>query len=478
MPAPRRALPLLSALVLAAGLVACGDDEEGSAERDPNDDVAFNSCDEVECEGEIEGAAYEIALPEQWNGTLLLYSHGYRNAEAAPPNFDEPSTQPDPAPGWSAGNTEVGEALLEDGYALAGSAYASNGWAVEDGVTAGEDLYEFFRTEVGEPNRVYVWGDSLGGLITTLLAEKHPDWVSGVAPFCGAVAGPNDNLDIALDVAYAVKTFFYPELKLEGFTSNDEANQQWQAAAQALMASAADVSVGVPRILLTAALVDAPSKTRTYDGSSVESTVRGYAEAVLTALGFSTFGRYDIEQRVGGNPSGNADQDYAERVSEEERALIETVSPGATDTLLKLLEDGERVEADQSAREAFATTGTPTGALQDRAIALHTSADPLVIVQNQTVYRDRYVANEDASADFIQLFTVPPASYSPDEGAPYGAGHCNFTPESRLAVIDLLDNWVKNGVYPGSAAIAEAMGTDSGFSAAYMPGDWPNPDVR
>jgi hypothetical protein len=34
---------------------------------------------------------------------------------------------------------------------------------------------------------------------------------------------------------------------------------------------------------------------------------------VLTALGYGTFGRYEIEQRVGGNPSGNADADYAAR---------------------------------------------------------------------------------------------------------------------------------------------------------------------
>ena len=37
----------------------------------------------------------------------------------------------------------------------------------------------------------------------------------------------------------------------------------------------------------------------------------------------------------------------------------------------------------------------------------------------------------------LQLFTVPPPEYSQETGAPYGAGHCNFTPESRIAVIEL-----------------------------------------
>jgi hypothetical protein len=73
----------------------------------------------------------------------------------------------------------------------------------------------------------------------------------------------------------------------------------------------------------------------------------------------------------------------------------------------------------------------------------------------------------------VQLYTVPPATYSSTEGAPYGAGHCNFTPESRLAVIDLLDAWVRDGVYPGANAVADAMGTDSGYNALYRPGPWP-----
>ena len=58
--------------------------------------------------------------------------------------------------------------------------------------------------------------------------------------------------------------------------------------------------------------------------------MRARAESILTALGYGTYGRYEIEQRVGGNASGNDQADYSARVSEEERSLIETVSAGAT----------------------------------------------------------------------------------------------------------------------------------------------------
>ena len=161
-----------------------------------------------------------------------------------------------------------------------------------------------------------------------MLAERHPDWVSGAAPLCGVLAGPVMNLDLALDVAYSVKTLIYPELKLTGFASWDEAVQNWEGAYDAVVAAGEDVSVGVPKILITAALVDAPTKTKTYDGSTITSQVEARAESLLTAVGYATYGRYDIEQRFGGNPSGNDGVDYATRVSAEERDLIETVSSG------------------------------------------------------------------------------------------------------------------------------------------------------
>ena len=58
-------------------------------------------------------------MPSPWNGTLLLYSHGYR-----PPIGPNP-----PADTW--GSRPVADELLARGYALAGSSYATNGWAAE-----------------------------------------------------------------------------------------------------------------------------------------------------------------------------------------------------------------------------------------------------------------------------------------------------------------------------------------------------------
>lgn len=454
-------------------LAACSSATATDPTRDTATDIPFTGCDKVACSGEIGGAKYEIVMPVKWNGTLVLYSHGYRQAQPAPPDFAPTTDAADPAPGWSSGQKGVGQALLDQGYALAGSGYKSNGWAVADGVQADEDLHAFFVAKVAQPKRTLIWGDSLGGLITAVLAEKHPDWVSGSAPLCGVLAGPNKNLDLALDVAFAVKALIDPQLKLTGYTSWDDAVANWEGAAKAVQALATDVKNGVPKILLVAALVDAPGQTQDQDGASVVSKVTAYAESVLTALGYGTFGRYDIEQRVGGNPSENTGVDYATRVTPAERSLIDAVSPGATDRLLAQLATAPRISADSAARTRLAATGTPTGAVQDPMITMHTAADPLVLAQNETVYQQEYRANKKATADLIQLFTVAPSTYPSSTGAPYGAGHCNFTPQSRIGIVALLDRWVEDGAYPAPATVQQALGANSGLSLAYNPGPWP-----
>lgn len=474
------------AVAAATGILvlsACSAGATVPTARDTSTDVPFNGCDVVACEGSIEGAAYEILLPETWNGTLLIYSHGYRAAQPFPPQFEPSSTAATPAPGWDSGVTEVADALLERGYALVGSAYSANGWAVEEGVAAGEQLYEFFRTNVAEPRRVYVWGDSLGGLITATIAEKHADWVDGAAPFCGAVAGLLPNMGLALDTAYAVQQLIDPGMTISSFSSYEDAVAAWEGAASLLVQSARDQDTeAIAKIFTVAALVDAPGKTRTFDGSTIVSQVSGTIESLLTALGFGTVGRFDVEQRYGGPISGNEDTDYSLRIDDAERERIDAIGgEGATDRFLATLASGQRVSADPTAQaEALARGGDPTGRIQDPMITLHTSDDPLVIVQNETFFGDR-VAQAEAAGEvrggLVQLYTVPPATFPQDPGAPYGAGHCNFTLDSRLAVIDLLDAWVREGVFPGQGAISAAMGQESGYNALFQPGPWPNPQV-
>jgi pimeloyl-ACP methyl ester carboxylesterase len=450
-------------------LTACGSEpatrSREDAIRSTATAVPFTGCGKVACTGTLAGVKYEIEMPRTWNGTLLLFSHGYRPAQPAPPDFAPVQTDAQDAP-----TDATATALLAKGYALAGSAYASNGWAVADGVTAGEQLHDFFVQKVGKPDRTYVWGESLGGLVTELLAEKHPDWIAGAAPLCGVLGGSNLNFDLAMDVAYGVKTLLAPGLKTDDYASYDEAKASFEQAQKAVLA-ATNSTAGLARLLLLAALVDAPTQTANFDGSTLQSRGGALVEGILTGLAFGTTIRQELEGRVGGNPSGNEDADYGARVSTSERALIESVAPGSTAANLALLAGGSRVAPDAAARAKFATLGTPTGAITVPTLTLHTEADPLVLVQNESVFAGKVAASKAKTADLVQLYTKAPARYA--TRAPYGAGHCNFTTDELTGSVAALDGWVRGGVYPTGPAVTAAFRSDPGLDLSYRPGPWP-----
>ena len=147
--------------------------------------------------------------------------------------------------------------------------------------------------------------------------------------------------------------------------------------------------------------------------------------------------------------------------------------------LLKAFEQSEQA-AKQSffathpspaARKAFDQLGNPTGDIRVPTITLHTRADPLVLVQNETVFADRVKQSRSRTADLVQLYTVAPRKYAAP--APYGAGHCNFTTAERVAALTLLDGWVRQGGYPAAGAIATAFAGDQGLDLAFRPGPWP-----
>ena len=425
------------------------------------------------CTGVIDGAKYTIKLPAKWNGTLLLYSHGYRFAESGPPDFAPVDTnaQVDSTDSDGTGSDALAQQLLAGGYALAGSSYKSNGWAVADGVAAGEALHSLFASMVGAPRRTYVWGDSLGGLITELISEKNPQWVDGAAPMCGAVAGPNLNFDAALDVAFATKALIDPSLKLTGYTSSADATANWVHAAKLVEAAAADTaSGGTGKVLFIASLVDAPTKTKTFDGADVVSQVKANVVSLLTALAFGTSGRYEVEQRLGGDPSGNVNADYASRISPSEASLVTTVGGNVTADEKSLAAE-PRVVADQAARAKFVALGDPTGNLTAPTLTMHTEQDPLVLVSNERIFGNRVHA-QGKTGQLVQLYVAPPPSYPESPGAPYGAGHCNFSDQQREALISTLDSWVRGSVYPVPAGVAPSFG--AGLDPTFVPLPWPS----
>ena len=128
---------------------------------------------------------------------MLLYSHGYSPVLSSAP----PSTAP----------RGLHDQLLAEGYALAASAYSGAGWALEEAPRDQLEVFDAFAQRFGKPRRTIAWGDSMGGLVSVALAERHAERIDAALPMCGSVSGSLGMLNTALDGAFAFRTLLAPD---------------------------------------------------------------------------------------------------------------------------------------------------------------------------------------------------------------------------------------------------------------------------
>src|ERR1700689_368390 len=150
-----------------------------------------------------DGATYLIEVPANWNGTLFLYSHGYVTPGSANPAQD-------------VGDPFTRFFMLSSGFALAGSSYATTGWAIQQALPDQIAVLEIFSRTVGHPHRTIAWGHSLGGMITAGLIQRYPQKFDAALPMCGVLSGGVATWNTALDAAFAFKTLLAPGSGLQG----------------------------------------------------------------------------------------------------------------------------------------------------------------------------------------------------------------------------------------------------------------------
>lgn len=201
------------------------------------------------------------------------------------------------------GRDGTSRALLAAGYALTGSSYSSNGWAVHDAVVAANDLHERFVELMGQPKRTYVWGSSLGRLITELIAERF-GWVDGAAPLCGVVAGPLLTFDHLLEAVVLTKALLVPGLQVGGWTSPGQARRQLLAASASAQRAAGDFAgKGAAKVVFIAGMLGLPSRTQKFTGSDLRSLAAAAAQALQGYLFLAITALYEASQRFNGNPA-------------------------------------------------------------------------------------------------------------------------------------------------------------------------------
>ena len=150
------------------------------------------------------------------------------------------------------------QALLDRGYALAGSSYDPNGswWALNSALTDQfQTLADVKALLPQAPRHVLAVGTSMGGLISSLESERGNGRIDGSLTTCGIVAGGINLNNYQLDGEYTMSRLLAPDesIKLVHFTDpGDGLNTGYQLDAVASQAQA--TPQGRARLALAMAL--------------------------------------------------------------------------------------------------------------------------------------------------------------------------------------------------------------------------------
>ena len=377
-------------------------------------------------QGALNGANYTIAVPSNWNGTLVLYSHGYVFAS-------QPLLNPAP----DAPDAVTGAALLQQGYALTGSSYSQNGWAIQQAFQDQIDLLHYFNQTCGQPARTIAWGQSLGGIITAGLVQLHPDLFAGAMPMCGVLAGSIGTWNQALDSAYAFDVLLAGNsLPLVNISNPLAAYQQ----AQTILTTAQSTPQGRARIALAAALNDLPGwfNPTSPEPASNDYTTQEQNQYLWESqvdFAFAFIARAELEARAGGNFSWNINIDYHTQLSNSvDRTEVGNLYKQAglnLNTDLAALNAGPRIQAKPSAVNYVSKYIVFNGNLNIPVLTLHTTGDGLVVNQQEQAYRS-VVSSEGNASLLRQLFI-------------HRAGHCTFTPAEMVTAFGALVNRINTG---------------------------------
>jgi hypothetical protein len=371
-----------------------------------------------------DGATWVADIPAAWNGTVILYSHGFGPLTAA--DAPDPVTQAD---------------LLRLGYALVGSSYSgASWWALSSAV--GDQFGSLTAAEhiTGRPRRVIAWGTSMGGLVSALETQDGRGRIDGTLTTCGLVAGALSLNNYQLDGEYALNELLAPsqQIQLVRYASADQATAAATALA-AIVARAQSTAPGRARIALAAALLNEPVW---YNGASPPAATDYAAQEQQQADEISQFvlpfimsARYQIELAAGGNSSFTKGVDYRRILTRssflpEVQALYRAAGLSLPRDLATLTRNAS-ITPDPQAIATLARTSMVTGHLAVPELDIHTIYDQLVPVEQENWYAQR-VTRAGSAAELRQAFVN-------------SSGHCNFQPSGYIAALNALEHRLDTG---------------------------------
>ncbi len=338
-------------------------------------------------------APYVVVMPEPatcFNGDVILFAHGYVAPGSPAGTWQSQLFLPD--------GTSLAALVNSLGFGFAASGFSKDGLAITEGIHDTKALTSVFAG-LGYPvHKYFLTGASEGGAITALSLEKDPTYSGGVA-VCGPIGSFQKQLNYIGDVRVLFDYFFpgvlttgtpgesainIPPALMAGWTSTYE-----PAVIQALRAH----PLATLQLLSTAQI-------------PIGLDFNNAADAITGALWYNVFGTNDAKTTLGGNPYDNIGRVY--HGSLNNRRLNALVA--------RFAEDPDAA----ASLPAYETTGN----LHTPLITLHTTADPIVLFSQESLYKAK-VAAQGASR---QLLQIPALAY----------GHCNVNATQAGAALLLM----------------------------------------
>jgi hypothetical protein len=368
--------------------------------------------------GVLQGSSYQIEVPENWNGMLVMYAHGYRGEGAvllaSPPTALRP---------W----------LLANGYAWAASSYSANYYDVRAGVEDTNALALAFSDITGraEPSKYYITGHSMGGHVAAAAVEAeayatalNPVRYAGAVPMCG-VTGDSYQFEYLMNYTFAAQ-----HLAGLGPTSYPPTDFQPQ----------------LPQIV-GALWTSFPAQPNA-QGKKLENIVRDlsggdrpiFAEGFRTSLQSVVLGTGGGDGRISGilakpltgnqgvryNVDGQPGQSAEER--EFNRSILRVIGhPPANG----LREDGLR------------WIPVINGEFDVPVVSIHTLGDLYVPFKHMQIHRDRAEAKGNGHLLVQRAIRAP--------------SHCDFTPQEQIEAFAAMIDWEQNGNKPAGDEVLDAQ---------------------
>jgi hypothetical protein len=437
--ASRAARVLLSAAIVAVALNGCGwkgaqTEPEEVRPQDTRNAFAIDPAtlpfealagDDTATDrwwGALGVAGYRIEVPKNWNGTLVMYAHGYVGTG------DQLAVR----------NSDIRRYLIDHGYAWAASSYSKNFYDVRAGVEDTNALANAFvqiaasnGRVLSAPTRTYITGISMGGHIAAAAVEdealataRNKHRYDGAIPMCGVVG------DATLFDYFA--SYQFAAQRLAGFPAQAYPTTDW-------------ATVG-PQVRTALFASQNAFTTQTVQGQKLKDIVmnltggqrpifeQGFVNNGLQNVVWNTFGQ---DGTANGILTRSAVDTTATRYRYDADA-DELARFNATIVRAVRVPDANRLR-----RDGLRWIPQVNGRFHVPVVTMHTLGDLYVPFHMEQIYRQR--ADAKGSGGWL----VQRAIRAPS--------HCDFTVAERVDAFRAMADWVEKGVKPTGDDVTTPM---------------------